>query len=189
MKKSKVWVVIGAATGLGPGAVKYLASKQQVVVAIVNDPDAESQFGNEVMENLRVVQVDMTDRLSVSAALKAISINHNSIDFIINNSNYEWFKGLQSKTPLAIQSAISQTVRETIGLIKELSPYLTREPRGSIINIPPQLCIETMKDKAKAPLFLQSMDQFLTALHKELQKVDCRLSFLKPGERFSAFAG
>jgi hypothetical protein len=100
-----------------------------------------------------------------------------AVDFIINNSNY----GLFSQK----QPDITGSIATTMALLKGLTPYLRREPKGSIINIPPQLCLATLADPLEGDKLLQAMELFLNQLHRELLTLDCHLRFLEPGERLA----
>ena len=132
----KAWLILGAADGLGPAAMKYLRANKQVVW-----PDTEFTSG--------------------------------PLDFIINNSNYHLF----SKGAPDIEPSVSATT----ALLRTALPKL--KPGGTIINIPPQLCLATLEDPVQKQQLQRDMDLFLTALRRELQSLDCRLCFIEPGER------
>ena len=95
------------------------------------------------------------------------------LDFIINNSNYHLF----SKGATDIETSVSAT----IALLHTALPKL--KPEGTIINIPPQLCLATLEGPVQKLRLQRDMDLFLTALRRELQSLNCRLHFIEPGER------
>ena len=183
MNNSKVWLVIGAKEGLGAAATKYLVAKKQIVVALIINDCALQQFYDHEPENLHTINIEDFNIIAIEETLKNITAEYGWIDFIINNSNYQFFNRLKYKEYTQIKKEISVNISATIGMIKTLLPYLNKEPMGHIINIPPQLCLATLPGRSNAELLSLSMDLFLKNLHNELLNLDCRLRFLKPGER------
>jgi short-subunit dehydrogenase len=188
MKNPKVWVIVGATDGLGPAAVRYLVSKKQRVIALLINDNGMSPFYEDVPGNLQVVHIDTSDLQSLRETIAIAAGKHGLVDFIINNSNYRLFNGAGYKECAQLQNGIVASITETTALLKELLPYLHKYPQGSIINIPPQLCLATIKDKSNADRVSSEMGTFLKALHKELQSLNCPLTFLEPGERLTDFS-
>jgi short-subunit dehydrogenase len=183
MDNSRVWLVIGASGGLGAAATKYLVSKKQIVIALIIDDSALGQFYDHEPENLHAINVEVFNIITIKETLENITAKYGWIDFIINNSNYQFFIRLKYKEHSQIKEDIFLSISATIEMIKTLFPYLNKEPMGRIINIPPELCLATLPDGSNAELLTLSMDLFLKNLHDELLNLDCKLSFLKPGER------
>jgi len=183
MNNSKVWLVIGAGDGLGATAIKYLVAKKQIVVALIINYDALPEFYDHEPENLYTINMDAFDILAIKEILGKIVTQYGWIDFIINNSNYQLFNRLKDEEYTRIKEEIPANISATIRMIKTLLPYLNKEPMGHIINVPPELCLATVPGRSDAELLSLSMDLFLKNLHNELQNLDCKLSFLNPGER------
>ncbi len=183
MNNSKVWLVVGAKDGLCAAATKYLVSKKQIVVALIINDCALHQFYDHEPENLHTINIEAFNIITIEETLENITAKYGWIDFIINNSNYQFFNRLKYKKYSQIKEEISANISATMGMIKTLLPYLNKEPMGHIINIPPQLSLATLRGRSNRKLLTLSMEFFLKNLHNELLNLDCRLSFLKPGER------
>jgi short-subunit dehydrogenase len=187
MSNSRVWLVIGAGEGLGATAVKYLVAKKQIVVAlIINDGTFHPLYEHEP-ENLHTIHIEAFNIIAIKEILENITAKYGWINFIINNSNDQLFNRLKDKEYTQIKEEIPANISATIGMIKTLLPYLNQEPMGHIINIPPQFSLATLPDGSDAELLSLSMDLFLKNLHNELLNLDCRLSFLNPGERLQEY--
>ena len=183
MNNSKVWLVIGAKDGLGAAAIKYLVAKKQIVVALIINDNVLNQFYDHEPENLHTINIEAFNIITIEETLDKITAKYGWIDFIINNSNYQFFNRLKYREYIQIKEEISVNISATMGMIKTLLPYLNKEPMGHIINIPPQLCLATLPGRSNAELLSLYLDLFLKNMHAELLNLDCRLSFLKPGER------
>lgn len=187
MNNSKVWVVLGAMDGLGNAAIKYLIANNQIVIAFIKEGLPKNTSMDISTKNLYMVFVESFATISLADALRAVISTHGSIDFIINNSNYKLFNNAVSKTAVELQSDISADISVTTRLIESFIPYLHQEPKGSLINLPPQLCLAVVPDKADAERLAFAMELFLNTLQTALEVFECRLSFLKPGDRFADF--
>ncbi|WP_158798791.1 SDR family NAD(P)-dependent oxidoreductase [Pedobacter sp. L105] len=185
MKRSKVWVVLGAAEGLGYAAVKYLTANRQTVIAVADTCNAI--FFDCCSEHLYLIHPDISDKVELTAAFKTAGINYGSIDYIINNGNYRLFHNAQLKTDQEVEKTIQSGAISTIDLITGMLPYLRKKPQGNIINIPPQLCLASVPDPLIALNLAAAMELFLKRLHQGLQTLDCGLKFLEPGERLTGF--
>ncbi|XZF14114.1 hypothetical protein ACTHGU_20240 [Chitinophagaceae bacterium MMS25-I14] len=125
--------------------------------------------------NQLVIPVDTSERLPFSEEMAGFAAHYGPLDFVINNSNYNLFHDC---TP-----DITGCVAMTVDVLRVLAYFLQREPRGSIINMPPQLCLATISDPVHGRLLSEQMDTFLSALRLKLETLDCGLHFLEPGER------
>ncbi len=172
MKSTKLWVVLGAADGLGFAAVKYLVSTDQVVIAFTNQQSSQQPFFQHPPANLQVIDTDLSRIIPIKKALKTATASYGAIDHIINNADYNLFT--DSKITIPTNNT------PTFKLIKALLPFLHKGPKGSLINLPPQLCLATIPDKNHADRLSSAMETYLENWHKELQDLDCRLTFLQP---------
>ena len=183
MNNSKVWLVIGAGDGLGAMAVKYLVANKQIVVALIIHDDAIRSSYDHSSENLYTITMEAFSIKAIDESLEEITARYGWIDVIINNANYQLFTRLKYKECTEMNEEIPVNISATIGMIKTLLPYLNREPTGHVINIPPQFCLAELPDGFDTECLILSMDMFLRNLHSELLNLDCRLSFLNPGEK------
>ena len=122
-----------------------------------------------------VIPIDLLKETLYPEKISAVAREYGPLDFIINNANYSLF---HNEAPDIIGG-----IAATASLMNALVPYLRKDPKGSLINIPPQLCLATLEDKARGKDLLEAMARFLSGLHRELLKFNCGLSFLEPGER------
>jgi len=104
---------------------------------------------------------------------------HSHVDYIINNLNYRLLNDNAKN--------VASAVKTTTTILKGLVPILTKNPGGLIINLPPQLCLSTLTDPTSEAYLLKQMNLFLTCLKLELDKLDCAVRFIEPGERFLQF--
>jgi short-subunit dehydrogenase involved in D-alanine esterification of teichoic acids len=184
MKHLKVWAVLGEDAGLGLAAVKYLISKDQIVIAL-SEGASPHPFFEEPLANLFLIDISKVGMPAVNNILQSIGAQYGAIDFIINNGNYNIFRDAQTMTVKEVQWAITKEIDRSIEMIQILLPYLSRDPKGRLINVPPQLCLVSVADRKVADNLGAAMELFLGALQIKLQALDCTLIFLKPNDRLT----
>lgn len=97
------------------------------------------------------------------------------VNYIINNTNYRLFHDTLPD--------IDAAANATISLLTSFGPFLSQDPPGMIINIPPQLCLATLEDPSAGAELLRQMDLFLELLKERLMALGYPLRFIEPGER------
>lgn len=187
MKHIKVWAVLGEDGGLGLAAIKYLISKKQIVIVLTDINRTRHPFFGSTYPNLFFVNKRHSNDLAVRIMLKRIKLRYGAVDCIINNGNFRIFDNAELQTREELMESLSRAVDRTENLISTLSPYLRREPKASLINIPPQLCLATIKDPQAAQRLSAAMTSFLGLLELRLRVLDCELSFLHPDTGLTAF--
>ncbi len=187
MRNSKVWMVLGATSGLGYAAVKYLVTNKQFVIAIMEPETSAFAIMDEPSGYLHVMSICVDELAHVKNTLAKLITEYGLIDFVINNSNYRLFNQVGNKTSARIKRDVETSVSATIELITALLPFLRKNPTGRIINIPPQLCLASIPDKTNADRLAWGMEMFLGSLHEKLSTLHCGLTFLQPGERLTEF--
>src|SRR6266850_2028322 len=115
MDNSRVWLVIGAKDGLGAAATKYLVEKKQIVVALIINDSALHQFYEHEPENLHIINVEVFNIITIKETLENITAKYGWIDFIINNSNYQFFNKLKYKKYAQIKEEVSANISATMG--------------------------------------------------------------------------
>jgi NADP-dependent 3-hydroxy acid dehydrogenase YdfG len=179
MKKANVWLILGGSEGLGFAAVKYLAANRQSVIAVMDEAKSA-----HCPDNLSVIS---SNTQNLPNAIKALGFEHGSIDYIINNSNYKLFDQFTPGFEQHIETAVDAGLENTKAIMDSLLPFLRKYPRGNVINVPPQLCLMSVPEPAVADKLAGAMAEFLKILRQELEKLDCKLTFLEPGQRLADF--
>lgn len=90
MKSEKNWLVTGASFGLGLAAVKYLLSRNQIVIALVTD---DKSFNAELIANhlLEVIILDQVSEVEVIRICEKIGTKYGLMDKLINNAGATQF--------------------------------------------------------------------------------------------------
>jgi NAD(P)-dependent dehydrogenase (short-subunit alcohol dehydrogenase family) len=134
----KVAVVTGSSTGIGYETSLILARNGFLTYATMRNLNkSENMKMVATKENLpiQVKQLDVTDDVSVTKAIQAISSEAGRIDVLVNNAGY----GLNGAfEDLAMDEIKAQYETNVFGLIRTTQavlPIMRRQESGTIVNI------------------------------------------------------
>ncbi len=132
--KDKIAVVTGGAQGFGLAIVeKFLSSQAKVIIW---DKDIELMKSLKLGENVKIIQVDVTNFESIKEATKETIEIYDRIDILINNAG---IAGPSYKTwdyPLNDwQAVIDIDLNGVFFCCKSIVPHMISKNYGRIVNI------------------------------------------------------
>jgi len=134
----KVAVVTGSSTGIGFETSLILSRNGFLTYATMRNLNKSENIKSvATKENLpiQIRQLDVTDEVSITNAIKAISSEAGRIDVLVNNAGY----GLNGAfEDLAIDEIKAQYETNVFGLIRTTQavlPIMRRQRSGTIVNI------------------------------------------------------
>lgn len=135
---NKVAVVTGSSTGIGYETSLTLARNGFLTYATMRNLNkGENMKMVATKENLpiRIKQLDVTDDISVTNVVQAVSSEAGRIDVLVNNAGY----GLNGAfEDLAMEEIKAQYETNVFGLIRmtqAVLPIMRRQKSGTIVNI------------------------------------------------------
>ncbi|XID94511.1 SDR family oxidoreductase [Paenibacillaceae bacterium WGS1546] len=136
----KIALVTGASSGFGLLISLALARKGYLVVATMRDPDRQAELVREaersgVRDRLDIVQLDVTDALSIKAAVSRTLSEHGRIDALVNNAGYA-AGGVVEEVPMEAWRAQMETnFLGVVAMTRAVLPAMRRQGEGAIIQI------------------------------------------------------
>lgn len=140
------YVIVGASRGLGYAWLQNLArDKENTVIGLARSPDAVSQqLAADKIENVHMIQADMTDHVSLASAAEKISqlTPDGGVDYFIVNGAYMNPKA-DALTPMAFSGQEELLKREmtahlsvnVVGVILAINAFLPLVRKGSVKKI------------------------------------------------------
>lgn len=131
-------LVTGCSTGLGFETALYLAEQGFDVYATVRNPSQEADLVEAARSRgtaLNVVQLDITDRASIDAAVETVVDRAGGIFGLVNNAGIGLRGCLEDLTDEEIRSVFEANVFGTIAVIRAVLPHMRAAGRGRVITI------------------------------------------------------
>jgi NAD(P)-dependent dehydrogenase (short-subunit alcohol dehydrogenase family) len=134
---SKVALVTGSSSGIGYETSLALARSGYFTYASMRDPGGADlmPIARQEMLPLEVLQLDVTDELSVRSAVDRITKQSGRIDLLVNNAGY-LLLGCLEDVPLAeLKRQFETNFFGMVRVIQAVLPVMRKQKGGMIINV------------------------------------------------------
>ncbi len=134
MTDKKIWLVTGAARGMGVDIATAALAAGHAVVATARNPDAvTAALGDH--DNLLAVQLDITDPASVDAAVAAAVDRFGRIDVLVNNAGNFYAGYFEEISPAQIRAQIETNLFGPMNVTRAVLPVMRRQRSGHVVTI------------------------------------------------------
>jgi len=135
---SKTIFITGTSTGFGKLTAITLASAGHSVIAGMrntNDKNAAVAKELKAIENIEVVDIDVTEDVSVSKAIEKVLNKYGKIDVLINNAAVSGFGLLEGYSIDQVRRMMDVNVYSVLRMYQAVLPSMRKEKNGLVINI------------------------------------------------------
>ena len=134
MTDKKIWLVTGAARGMGVDIATAALAAGHAVVATARNPDAvTAALGDH--DNLLAVQLDITDPASVDAAIAAAVDRFGRIDVLVNNAGNFYAGYFEEISPAQMRAQIETNLFGPMNVTRAVLPVMRRQRSGHVVTI------------------------------------------------------
>lgn len=176
---TKTVLITGCSSGFGAAAARAFAAKGWNVVASARKLDDLAPLRS--VPNLLPVVLDVEDRPSIDAAVKAGIERFGRIDALVNNAGFGLF-GIFEGTPREkIQEQFDVNVFGLMDVTRALLPHFRRNREGAIVNVSSGAGAFGLPMTSLYCASKFALEGFSEALSYELADVGIRVKIVEPG--------
>jgi NAD(P)-dependent dehydrogenase (short-subunit alcohol dehydrogenase family) len=135
---NKVWVVTGAASGMGRELVLELLDRGARISAVDRNPAALEEVAGTAAagERLSTHVVDITDRPAVETLPAAVEAAHGAVDGLVNNAGIiQPFVPVADLDDATIQRLLDVNLMGTLHMVRAFLPRLVARPEAHVANV------------------------------------------------------
>jgi NAD(P)-dependent dehydrogenase (short-subunit alcohol dehydrogenase family) len=132
---SKVWFVTGASKGFGREFALAALERGEKVAATARNTNSISDLAEQYGDAVLPVELDVTDRDQVFAAVAAAHEAFGRIDVVINNAGYGLFGTVEEITEQQLRDQIETNFFGAFHVTQAVLPILREQQAGHIIQI------------------------------------------------------
>lgn len=175
----KVIVITGASSGIGKATAKYFSQKGWTVAATMRNPKKEKILSE--YRNIKLYNLDVTDKHSIDKALNQIINDFDKIDVIVNNAGYAVVGVFEEMTLDSIHSELNTNVVGVMRVTKAILPHFRENKSGQIVNI------ASIGGRITFPLYSVyhaskwAVEGFSESLKYELSQFGIKIKIIEPG--------
>jgi NAD(P)-dependent dehydrogenase (short-subunit alcohol dehydrogenase family) len=180
MAGSQVWLVTGAARGMGTSFVGAALDAGHAVVATGRRPDEVAEaFGTR--ENLLPVRLDVTSRDDASAAVEAALGRFGRIDVVVNNAGAS-FKGyFEEMSPSQVDQQMATNLIGPMNVTRAVLPVMRRQRSGHLIAISSGAGLMGFEYSSVYAASKFGLEGWMSALAQEVAPFGIRTTIVNPG--------
>ena len=134
MADKKVWLITGAARGMGADFAKAVITAGHSVVATGRDPSRVSSVLGE-SDDLVPVKLDVTSRADAEAAVKVAIERFGRIDVLVNNAASFYAGFFEELTPQQMEQQLATSLLGPMNVTRAVLPVMRKQRSGHIISI------------------------------------------------------
>jgi NAD(P)-dependent dehydrogenase (short-subunit alcohol dehydrogenase family) len=132
---SKVWFVTGSSKGFGREFVLAALERGDQVAATARNTDTLSDLVEKYGDAVLPLQLDVTDRTQVDAAVKAAHEAFGRLDVVVNNAGYGLFGTVEEITEQQLRDQLETNLFGVFHVTQAVLPILREQGSGHIIQI------------------------------------------------------
>jgi Short-chain dehydrogenases of various substrate specificities len=180
----KIVLITGTNSGFGWLTAKSIAALGHKVYATMRDTNgrnAEKAKALSAVENITVVDVELTNEGNVQKVFGEIIAKEGKIDVLVNNAGYAMGGVAESFTTADVHTTFDINVYAPWRLIKQVLPAMRRQADGLIINVTSgfgRVSFPFATIYAASKFALEGISE---GLHYEVKRLGIDVAIVEPG--------
>ncbi|MCF8395674.1 MAG: SDR family oxidoreductase [Melioribacteraceae bacterium] len=182
----KTVMITGTSSGIGKATALYFHQKGWNVAATMRHPEKEKDLTDS--DNLKILQLDVTNIESVRKAINDGIKHFGSIDVLVNNAAYNLTGCFEGGSPEQIQTLYNVDVFGVMNVTHEIIPYFRENKNGVIVNISSLGGLIGMPLGSFYASAKFAIEGFSKSVRFELNKLGIKVKLVEPGAIKTNFA-
>ncbi|EJL80989.1 short-chain alcohol dehydrogenase [Polaromonas sp. CF318] len=176
----RVWMITGAARGIGARITEAALARGEAVVATSRDA-ASVQKRFPASDALLALPLDVTDEAQAAAAVQAALARFGRIDVLVNNAGYGLLGAVEEATADEVRRLYDTNVFGLLNVTRAVLPAMRARRSGHVINI------SSLGGYQSGPGFgvycstKFAVEGLSEALHGELAPLGIHVTVVEPG--------
>lgn len=177
----KTWLITGCSSGIGRGIAKAVLKKGDNAVVTARNIDKVADLIEAYPNRAYAVTLDITDRNSISNAVKQAQTKFGTIDVLINNAGYGYRSSVEEGIIEDVEVLFNTNFFGPIELIKEVLPQMRSNKSGAIVNVSSIAAVRSAVGSGYYAASKAALELMSDGLAKELKPLGIKVMIAQPG--------
>ncbi|WP_431322077.1 oxidoreductase [Rhizobium sp. YTU87027] len=184
-----VWFITGCSTGFGRELAKLTIARGWPTVVTARDKArvADLTLGHEA--NTLALDLDVTDRAQVKAAVTVAEQRFGRIDVLVNNAGYGYQSTVEEAEEQEIRDQFEANVFGLFSMTRAVLPGMRQRRHGHIINITSVAGFMGFPGSGFYAASKHAVEGFSDALYTEGKPLGIKVTCVEPGPFRTDWAG
>ncbi len=178
---SKVVLITGCSSGIGFATAVEFSKNNFITFPTMRNLARKNELEEELNNSEDIIQLDVTDDVSIDNAISQIESKYGRIDILINNAGYALFGSFEDTSIEEFKQQMDTNLFGVVRLMKKVIPIMKKNNSGKIINIS---SIAGLSGFPFMPSYISStfaLEGLTESLRYELKKFNIQLSLIEIG--------
>ena len=131
----KIWFITGSSRGLGRSLTEAVLAKGDKVAATARKPEQLKDLADKYPGQLFPVQLDVTNKAQIIAAVESTIAYFGRIDVLVNNAGFGIIGAAEAFTDEQVRSQLETNLYAPIEITRAVLPYMRKQRGGHILQI------------------------------------------------------
>lgn len=186
---TKIWFITGSSRGLGRSLTEAVLAKGDKVAATARKPEQLKDLADKYPDQLFPVQLDVTNKAQIVAAVESTIAHFGRIDVLVNNAGFGIIGAAEAFTDEQVHSQLETNLYAPIEISRVVLPYMRKQRSGRILQIS---SVGGRVGNAGLTMYQAAkfgLGGFSEALSKEVAALGIHVTCVEPGGFRTDWAG
>jgi NAD(P)-dependent dehydrogenase (short-subunit alcohol dehydrogenase family) len=184
-----VWFITGCSTGFGRELAKLVLDRGWRAVVTARDKARVVDLVEGHEDNALALDLDVTDKAQVVAAVKAAEERFGQVDVLVNNAGYGYQASIEEGDDDAIRAQFDANVFGLFAITRAVLPGMRKRRRGHIINITSVAGLVGFPGSGYYAASKHAVEGFSDSLTVEGRPLGIKVTCIEPGPFRTDWAG
>jgi short-subunit dehydrogenase len=188
--KNKLAVITGASSGIGEAVARQLAAQGLQVVLVARRHARLETLAEQIHMGggtAHIIVADLTQESERARLFQEVTEQYGDVDILVNNAGLGWYGYCDEMTWKTAQEMLQVNVEAVVQLSLSFLPGMRQRNSGHIINIGSISGSLPSQGIALYGATKAFLDNFTTALHRELAGTRVHVSVVRAGPARTEF--
>jgi NAD(P)-dependent dehydrogenase (short-subunit alcohol dehydrogenase family) len=185
----KVWLITGASKGFGREWTEAALERGDRVAALSRSAGAFDELVSKYDDAILPVQVEVTDREAVNAAVAQIVERFGRIDVVVNNAGYGLFGMVEEVSEQAARDQIEVNLFGALWVTQAVLPQLRSQGSGHIVQVSSIAGVFSLPGLGLYNASKFALEGFTASLAAEVKAFGIKVTLVEPAGYATDWAG
>lgn len=178
---SKTWFITGTSSGFGRLWAEAALERGDRVVATARSLAAITDLTERYGDRVLALQLDVTDRANVFAALHRAVETFGSVDVVVNNAGYGHFGMVEELTEQELRAQLETNFFGAVWVTQAALPIMREQGRGHILQITSEGGVRAFPGIGAYHASKWALEGLSESLWQEVEPLGIRITNVEPG--------
>ena len=178
---SSTWLITGCSTGIGRDIALAALAKGHRVAVTARKPEAVADIKSEHPDRTIALELDVTEKAQIEAAVAATLERFGGIDVLVNNAGYGYMAAVEEGEDHEVRRLFDTNYFGAVDMIKAVLPTMRKHGRGHVINISSMTGLVTNPPNVYYSSTKYALEALTEGLAKEVAPFGIHVTAIEPG--------